>query len=444
MREIQYKPSDDFKCLQLPWNPYEWQFGIRGARGTEFEGGIYHGRLLFPEEYPWKAPSFMFLTENGRFKTQTKIRLNWQSSWRVRDALLALVDEMDTYPDGELGSIKYSKGKRRALAMKSREAAPKYGTSERQKLIDEIHQNLLREAPVPVPQLQQTRNTSLARRCQEEVVVDRVGSTQTELDRSVIAEEKCNMENSGEKRVLEEYNEIESNPSYDFECRILNWNSYEWQFAIKGPRGTEFEGGIYHGMIQFPEGHPSKPPSFMFLTENGRFKIRTNLSLRLLSNWQSSWSVQNALLALIEEMPTYPDGELCSVKYNTEERRDLAIKSREASPKYGTSKRQKIIDEIHEDLLSKAPPVHVPAPQLRPVPSQASNGTGGGSVVGNIFYVINSNRVGVSMNDAPNPMITKLFWGFVFLVNAFGFFMFFVNTFCRWSYQEVTKSVPLE
>ncbi|BFG38114.1 hypothetical protein CerSpe_243880 [Prunus speciosa] len=425
-------PSEDFKCLQLPWDPYEWQFGIRGARGTEFEGGIYHGRLMFPEEYPYQAPSFMFLTENGRFKTRTKIRSKWQSSWRVRDGLLALIGEMGTDPDDELGSIKCSKEERRDLAMKSREAAPKYGTSERQKLIDEIHQYLLGEETFPVPQLQQTRNTSLARRCQEEVVVDLVGSTQTESDRSVIAKEKCNLENSGEKRILEEYNEIESNPSYDFECRIFSWNSYEWQFAIRGPRGTEFEGGIYHGVIQFSEGYPSKPPSFMFLTENGCFKILTNISLRILSNWQSSSSVRNALLALIEEMPTYPDGELCSVKYSREERHYLAIKSREASPKYGTSERQKVIDDIHEDLLSKTPPVHVPVPQLSPVPSRASNGTGGGSVFGNIFYVINSSRVGVfdSMNEAPNPMTTKLPWGFWFLVYASSFVMFFVNIYC--------------
>ncbi|MCI53406.1 ubiquitin-conjugating enzyme E2 32-like, partial [Trifolium medium] len=35
----------------------------------------------------------------------------------------------------------------------------------------------------------------------------------------------------------------------------------------------------------------------------------------------------------------------------------MAIKSREASPKFGTPERQKLIDEIHEYMLSKAPSV---------------------------------------------------------------------------------------
>lgn len=43
-------------------------------------------------------------------------------------------------------------------------------------------------------------------------------------------------------------------------------NIFEWQFAIRGPRDSEFEGGIYHGRIQLPAEYPFKPPSFMLLT----------------------------------------------------------------------------------------------------------------------------------------------------------------------------------
>ena len=44
--------------------------------GTAFEGGIYHGRILLPVEYPFKPPNFMLLTPNGRFETLTKICLS--------------------------------------------------------------------------------------------------------------------------------------------------------------------------------------------------------------------------------------------------------------------------------------------------------------------------------------------------------------------------------
>lgn len=41
--------------------------------GTEFEGGLYHFRILLPAEYPFRPPSLMMLTPNGRFELNTKV-----------------------------------------------------------------------------------------------------------------------------------------------------------------------------------------------------------------------------------------------------------------------------------------------------------------------------------------------------------------------------------
>ncbi|BFG31004.1 hypothetical protein CerSpe_172780 [Prunus speciosa] len=153
LEKMHSNPSDDFKCLALTSNPYDWQFAIRGPNGTEFEGGIYHGRIQFSEEYPDKLPILTLLTENGRFKTQTEIGFSMNIFYpypRVRDALYKLIELLPTYPDGALGSVEYDKEERRVLAIKSREAAPRYGTAERQKLIDEIHKYMLSKVP-PVP-----------------------------------------------------------------------------------------------------------------------------------------------------------------------------------------------------------------------------------------------------------------------------------------------------
>ncbi|CAL9028903.1 unnamed protein product [Prunus brigantina] len=70
LEEMQSNPSDDFKCLALESNRRDWQFAIRGLNGTEFAGGIYHGQIKIPEEYPKEPPIITLLTENGRFKTQ--------------------------------------------------------------------------------------------------------------------------------------------------------------------------------------------------------------------------------------------------------------------------------------------------------------------------------------------------------------------------------------
>ncbi|KAF7837724.1 ubiquitin-conjugating enzyme E2 32-like [Senna tora] len=173
--------------------------------------------------------------------------------------------------------------------------------------------------------------------------------------------EKYNLKNPAVKRILQEVKEMQSNPSDDFMSLPLEENIFEWQFAIRGPCDTEFEGGIYHGRIQLPAEYPFKPPSFMLLTPNGRFETQTKICLSISNHhpehWQPSWSVRTALVALIAFMPTNPNGALGSLDYKKEERRALAIKSREAPPRCGTPERQKLIDEIHEYMLSKAPPV---------------------------------------------------------------------------------------
>ncbi|KAG0551404.1 hypothetical protein BDA96_01G420500 [Sorghum bicolor] len=161
---------------------------------------------------------------------------------------------------------------------------------------------------------------------------------------------KYNRSNPAVKRILQEVKEMQSNPSPDFMALPLEEDIFEWQFAILGPRDSEFEGGIYHGRIQLPSDYPFKPPSFMLLTPSGRFEIQKKICLSISNyhpeHWQPSWSVRTALVALIAFMPTNPGGALGSLDYKKEDRRALAIKSREAPPKFGSSERQKLIDEV--------------------------------------------------------------------------------------------------
>ncbi|KAM0914116.1 hypothetical protein ACQ4PT_011676 [Festuca glaucescens] len=175
---------------------------------------------------------------------------------------------------------------------------------------------------------------------------------------------KFNRTNPAVKRILQEVKEMQSNPSPDFMALPLEEDIFEWQFAILGPRDSEFEGGIYHGRIQLPSDYPFKPPSFMLLTPSGRFEIQKKICLSISNyhpeHWQPSWSVRTALVALIAFMPTNPGGALGSLDYKKEDRRALAIKARETPPKFGSPERQRVIDEIHEQMLSKAPAV----PQL--------------------------------------------------------------------------------
>ncbi|XP_062215826.1 ubiquitin-conjugating enzyme E2 32-like isoform X2 [Phragmites australis] len=210
---------------------------------------------------------------------------------------------------------------------------------------------------------------------------------------------KYNRSNPAVKRILQEVKEMQSNPSPDFMALPLEEDIFEWQFAILGPRDSEFEGGIYHGRIQLPSDYPFKPPSFMLLTPSGRFEIQKKICLSISNyhpeHWQPSWSVRTALVALIAFMPTNPGGALGSLDYKKEDRRALAIKSREAPPKFGSPERQKLIDEIHEQMLSKAPPVPL---QLTNDPNEESN-----QLSASDSSVEHVDKTAGSLSDIPEP-----------------------------------------
>ena len=80
MPNIQAHPS--------PADILEWHFVLEGSRGSEYEGGVYHGRITFPPQYPFKPPSISLFTPNGRFAVNTKLCLSMTDfhpeSWRAR------------------------------------------------------------------------------------------------------------------------------------------------------------------------------------------------------------------------------------------------------------------------------------------------------------------------------------------------------------------------
>lgn len=64
MREAQELSSATSQYFAQPLedNLFEWHFTVRGPADSEFEGGVYHGRIILPPEYPMKPPNIIVLT----------------------------------------------------------------------------------------------------------------------------------------------------------------------------------------------------------------------------------------------------------------------------------------------------------------------------------------------------------------------------------------------
>lgn len=123
------EPTEHYHAQPLEDNLFEWHFSVRGPPDSDFDGGVYHGRIVLPPEYPMKPPSIILLTPNGRFEVGKKICLSisghhpetWQPSWSIRTALLAIIGFMPTKGEGAIGSLDYTPEERRALAKKSQD-----------------------------------------------------------------------------------------------------------------------------------------------------------------------------------------------------------------------------------------------------------------------------------------------------------------------------------
>jgi ubiquitin-conjugating enzyme E2 J2 len=110
----------------LSSNILEWYYVVRGPEGSPYEGGLYHGKLTFPAEFPFKPPSIYMLTPNGRFKTNIRLCLSisdyhpdtWNPAWSVSTILTGLLSFMlESNPT--MGSIETSDYEKKVFAKQS-------------------------------------------------------------------------------------------------------------------------------------------------------------------------------------------------------------------------------------------------------------------------------------------------------------------------------------
>lgn len=109
-------------------NLLRWHFSVMGPCHSDYEGGIYHGRVLLPKNYPASPPRIQVLTPSGRFVTGQDICLSASSfhpeTWTPRWTVLSLVDALRLHmltTANEIGGKNATPDERRRCARASRQ-----------------------------------------------------------------------------------------------------------------------------------------------------------------------------------------------------------------------------------------------------------------------------------------------------------------------------------
>jgi len=108
-------------------NLLRWHFSVLGPSNSPYHGGIYHGRVLLPKNYPGSPPRVQMLTPSGRFLPGADICLSASSyhpeTWTPRWTVLSLVDALRLRmltEASEIGGMVASSERRRECAEASR------------------------------------------------------------------------------------------------------------------------------------------------------------------------------------------------------------------------------------------------------------------------------------------------------------------------------------
>eukprot|EP00930_Biecheleria_cincta_P001081 TRINITY_DN102243_c0_g1_i1.p1 TRINITY_DN102243_c0_g1~~TRINITY_DN102243_c0_g1_i1.p1 ORF type:complete len:599 (-),score=61.22 TRINITY_DN102243_c0_g1_i1:143-1939(-) len=103
----------------------EWHFALHSLpEDTPYGGGCYHGRLLFPPQYPNSPPTVVMVTPSGRLETGCRLCLSmtdfhpesWNPAWSVDTMLIGLVSFFLSDSESGYGSVVASDASRRQLA----------------------------------------------------------------------------------------------------------------------------------------------------------------------------------------------------------------------------------------------------------------------------------------------------------------------------------------
>jgi ubiquitin-protein ligase len=154
-KEVLLYKKDDFKFPNLILKPSDnleiWYFIVYDLKDTEYENGVYLGKVILPPKYPFKAPDFQFLTPSGRFEINKKLCTSftgyhqelYSPSWNIASMCAGLIsfmtDSADLIESKGIGGISTTPEYKNEIANESRNYI------KNNKLISDIFENYFKE-----------------------------------------------------------------------------------------------------------------------------------------------------------------------------------------------------------------------------------------------------------------------------------------------------------
>ena len=125
---IQQSPNSQVAVKPSSSSLLEWHFVLHSLPAdTPYHGGCYHGRLLFPANYPHAPPTMVMVTPSGRLETGCRLCLSmtdfhpesWNPAWSIDTILTGLLSFFLSDLESGYGSVRSTDEQRRQLALSS-------------------------------------------------------------------------------------------------------------------------------------------------------------------------------------------------------------------------------------------------------------------------------------------------------------------------------------
>ena len=126
LKLMQKEPVPMCVVAPAPKNMLEWHYVLFPPSGTPYHRGEYHGRIVFPPEYPYKPPAIYMDTPSGRFTPGKSICMSmseyhpetWNPLWSTSSILTGLLSFM-LEPTPSTGTIETSESEKLQFALQS-------------------------------------------------------------------------------------------------------------------------------------------------------------------------------------------------------------------------------------------------------------------------------------------------------------------------------------